>query len=156
MVACLIAFGLTSAMPERASDPYPVLIRAKYDEFARKLEKGDPSFLRFVDPTFVYIDPNGRRMKAKEWSEGMRKACAKNKEGKVRFRITEIRRRPKQLLVSYVWTYQYKRPPMTKPQVTETISTDTWKITGRDIRMVVSKDFHFWNRPNERAKLDDF
>lgn len=156
MVACLIAFGLPSAMPEIPQDRFRGLIRTKYNEFARKLEKGDPSFLAFVDPSFVYIDPNGRKVKVKEWSEGMRTACAKNKDAKVRFRITEIRRRPKQLLVSYVWTYQYTRPPMTRPQVTETISTDTWKITGNEIKMVVSKDFHFWNRSNEKPRPEDF
>lgn len=155
MVACLIAFGMPVAMPERVSEHYP-LVRAKYNEFARKLEKGDPSFLAFVDPKFVYIDPNGRRMNAKEWSNGMRAACKKNKNGKVSFRITEIRRKPGQLMVSYVWSYTYTREPYSKPQLTETISTDTWKFAGNDIRMIVSKDFKFWNRAAERPNPEDF
>lgn len=142
-------------MPERPAEPYP-LVRAKYNEFARKLEKGDPSFLKFIDPKFVYIDPHGGRMEAKRWMQGMRDACKKNKNGKVRFRITEIRKKPGHLLVSYVWSYRYSRTPSSRPILTETISTDTWKFVGNDIRMVVSKDFRFWNRSDERPNPEDF
>lgn len=155
MVAYLIALGLPVAMPERPAEPYP-LVRAKYNEFARKLEKGDPSFLAFVDPSFVYIAPDGHRMNAKEWSKGMRTACKKNKNGKVRFRITEIRKRPGKLLVSYVWSYQYTSMAYPTSLLTESISTDTWKFVGKDIKMIVSKDFRYWNRPAERPDPEDF
>lgn len=142
-------------MPERPPEPYPQ-VRAKYNEFARKLEKGDPSFLKFLDAKFTYIDPTGRRMDAKKWSQGMRDACQNNKNGRVRFRITEIRKKPGRLLVSYVWSYRYQRRSSSKLTLTETISTDTWKIVGNDIKMIVSKDFRFWNRRDERPGAEAF
>jgi hypothetical protein len=141
-------------MPERPAEPYPQ-VRAKYNEFARKLEKGDPSFLKFLDSKFIYIDPKGRRMDAEQWSKGMRDACRNNKNGRVRFRITEIRKKPGRLLVSYVWSYRYRRRSNSMPTLTETISTDTWKIVGNDIKMIVSKDFRFWNRKDERPNPED-
>jgi hypothetical protein len=136
MVACLIAFGVVASNPEHVPGRYPTLLRAKYNEFARGLEKGDPGFLRFIDPGFVYIGPNGRKMGAKEWTNGMRQACLRNRDPKVRFRITEIRQRKNRVHVSYVWT--------------ESISTDTWKIVGKDLRMIVSKDYHYWHRPDRQ------
>ncbi|MGV3613917.1 MAG: nuclear transport factor 2 family protein [Fimbriimonas sp.] len=143
---------MVASIPEHVPDRYPTLLRAKYNEFARGLEKGDPGFLRFIDPGFVYIDPNGRKMGAKEWTEGMRQACLRNRDPKVRFRITEVRQRKNRVLVSYVWSYRYKSGVATRPlpRLTESISTDTWKVVGKDLKMIVSKDYHYWHRPARR------
>jgi hypothetical protein len=148
----LLASGLLAAPYEGVPDPWYRRLRAKYDEFARKLERGDPSFLRFVDPEFVYIGPDGRRLSAKAWSDGMRVACRENHDARVSFRITEIRRQKDRVLVSYVWSYHYRpgsrRSPL--PRRSESISTDTWRLDGNDLRLLISKDFRLWHRTAQR------
>ncbi len=158
VIAILVASAALLAPKEGDTSRWYALARAKYDQFARGLERRDPSFLKFVDPSFVYIGTKGERMSAKDWIAGMRQACLRNRDAKVTFRITEIRRKTDRLMVSYVWSYRYQ-PGQAKvpiPRLSESISTDTWKIVGNDIRMIVSKDFHLWNRPAKDREAADY
>jgi hypothetical protein len=148
MLSLFLAGAAAIAQPNAETSPWAERVREKYEEFARKLEKGDPSFLKFVDRDFVYIGPEGARMNGKEWGNAMRAACRWNRQAKVQFRITEIKVQVPRVRVSYVWSYRFEtsRGGVPLPRLSESISTDTWVIRGNDLRLAVSKDFRIWHR----------
>lgn len=147
MVACILLLQPAS-VPTDPRALYESMVRARYAEFARGLTVGDPSFLQFVDRGFVYIGPEGQKMGAKAWTEGMRNACKRNQKPLAEFTITEIKVEPPNVRVSYIWRYEYKvelgGSPL--PRLSESISTDTWRKKSGGLFLTMSKDFRIWHR----------
>jgi len=156
-VSVVAAAAVAAAQASSVEPRLDRLVRAKYSEFGKKLSKGDPSFLSFLHPNFTYQGPRGQKETRKTWSDGMRQACQTNRNGRSVFRITKISRSGNDLKVAYDWTYRFKRPVPggLQEMLTTSNSVDTWRIEGKEIRMIQSRDLKLTSQRVGLPKRDD-